>query len=421
MKLKTLLILAALAALLGGGAWWTARQQRAAPPPSIGARVLPPFPINEVSKITMLAPGTNITLVKTQEIWTVASRFNYPAKFAKVSECIQELDNLTIGQTIAAAPSQLGAFNLLAPSTNGAPDPTGQAGTLLQLFNAKDQLLAALVIGKHFQRRPPAGQAPGAFPGSEGYPDGQYVRTGEDQVLLVAKNLDRLVENIRFWLDDEFINVPAADILEMNLAGPGRAPMVLRRSRENEQLTLESSGAGEAAADAGKVSQIASALNYLGFDDVADPALTPKETGLDQPVTVTARTRQGWLYTVKIGNALTNDSFDRYAQVQVAFEPPPADQPAAPAAGAADQPGEEAQRQKADAVQAQADQAKALNRKLGPWTFTLKSYRAESLLIKREELIKPPEPAGKDELSTGAAAPPPAAVPAKATLSRKDE
>ena len=131
MKFKTLAILIVLALLLGGWAWWTAQQKFAAPPTVIGTRVLPPFPINEVGKIVILSPGTNFTVAKTQGTWKVASRFNYPAKFGKVVESLQELDNLTVGQALPVAFFQLGTFNLLLPPTNAAPDPTGQAGTLL--------------------------------------------------------------------------------------------------------------------------------------------------------------------------------------------------------------------------------------------------------------------------------------------------
>lgn len=387
MKLKTILILAVLAALVGGGAWWSAQHQFPASPPAIGQRALPAFPLNEVNKISILAPGTNFSVVKTQEVWTVASRFSYPAKFAKVAECIQALDDLTIGQIITADKSQLGTFNLLTPAANAAPDSTGQAGTLLQLFNTNNQALAELVIGKHFQRRPPSGQAQSAIPGMGSYPDGQYIRVGEDQVLLVAKNLDRLIENTKYWLDDEFINIPAQDITEMTLAGPDRAPIVLRRARENEQLSLEGLGEGAGPADAGKISQLAGALNYLGFDDIAAPELTPKMTGLDQPIVVTARTRQNQLYTLKIGNTLTNDTFDRYAQVSVAYEGPPSAQPAE-APGAEAKPGAEAQKNQEAESPALAEQTKALNSKLSAWTYILKSYRVEPLLTKREDLIK---------------------------------
>lgn len=406
MKPKTLVILVVLAIFLGGWAWWTAQQKFTTTPPVVGARVLPAFPINDVGKIQILSPGTNFTVAKTQGTWVVVSRFNYPAKFDKVVECLQELNDLKVGQVITVTESQLGSFRLLSPPTNAAPDPAGKAGTLLQLFNGKHQLLASLLIGKHFMRQPPSGQAPGSMMGMGGYPDGQYVRTGEGKVFLVAKTLDRLTENAKTWLDDEFVNVPAQDIMEMTVTGPDRAPITLRRAKEDDLLTLESISEKEGAADAGKVSQVSGALNYLGFDDVAAPTLTAKEAGLDRPIVMKVRTRQGPLYTISLGNTLPNDTFDRYAQVSVTYEPPAAAKPAADDKDAEAKPGDNAQKKKDEEAKVLADQTKALNSKLSSWIYVLKSYRAEPFLVKREDMIKKPEPPKKDEAAAGSDAPP---------------
>ncbi len=389
MKLKTFLILVILAVLLGGWAWWNAQQKSAAAPPVIGRRVLPPFPINDVAKITILAPGTNIVLAKTQGIWTVASRFNYPAKFSKVVESLRELDGLTVGQTLRVAESQLDKFNLLLPPNNAAPDPTGKTGTLLQLFNEHNQLLTSLIIGKPFLSKTSR-----PMPGMAGYPNGQYVRTGGDKVFLVAQNLARLTENNKYWLDDEFISIPAQDILELAMTGPDRTPISLRRDQENSNtLTVEALDKEEGVADPGQINRLAGALNYFGFDNVAPPTLTAKEAGLDRPIIITARTRQGQIYNLRLGNTLTNDTFDRYAQVSVT-QIAPAAAPAAQTNEIEATSGGAAQKEKDTEAKALAEKTRALNSKLSPWIYVIKSYRAEPLLVKREDLIKKPEPAG---------------------------
>ena len=402
MKLKTFVILVSLAILLGGWAWWNARTQFAPAPPVIGARVLPPFPINAVDKICILAPGTNITLTKTQGIWTVASRFNYPAKFSKVVESLRELDGLTVGQTLTVAESQLDKFNLLVPPTNAAPDPAGKAGTLIQLFNEHNQMLASLVIGKAFMSK-----TPGPMPGMDGYPNGQYVRTGGGRVFLVAKTLGRLTENNKYWLDDEFISIPAQDIIELEVAGPDRVPISLRRNQEQgDTLNPEGLGKEEGAADAGQISQLSGALNYFGFDNVAPPTLTAKEAGLDRPIVVTARTRQGQIYTLRLGNTLTNDTFDRYAQVSVTQAPAAAVTPAAQTDKTEAKSGDAAQKEKDAEAKNLAEKTRALNSKLSPWIFVIKSYRAEPFLVKRKDLIKNPEPPVNDQAAPNPEAPP---------------
>ncbi len=399
MKLKTFAILVVVAALLGGWAWWISRRPFAAAPAAVGARVLPPFPINEVAKITVLAPGTNIVLAKRDGVWTVASRFNYPAKFGKVVEALRELDGLKVGQALAVAPDRLDTFKLLSPPTNGAPDPAGSAGARVELFNEHNQPLASLVIGKPFMSR-----SAGGPPGMDGYPNGQYVRAGGDRVFLVAQNLGRLTENVKYWLDEEFISLPAQDILELSVTGPERAPIVLRRGGdENAALALDGLGPEEGVADSARIDSLAGALNYFGFDDVAAPALTAKDAGLDRPVVVTARTKQGQVYTLRLGNALTNDTFDRYAQVGVVLEAPPAPAKAdAQTNAAAAAVGETPPKDPAAETAALAEKTRTLDAKLSPWIYVVKSYRVEPLLVKREELIKKPEPpAPKPEAPDG--------------------
>lgn len=375
MQLKTFIALLVLALLLGAGAWWTLRQQASPAPALVGNLVWPALPINEVRKIQIQTPGTNIIISKTESIWQVASRFNYPAKFEKVVETLQDLSNLKIGQVIHAGEAQLEQFHLLPPDAEGPPE---QTGTLLQLFNAQDQILASLLIGKPFLRQPTGGQESGSLWG--GYPDGQYIRRATGPVLLVAQSLQRLVEPAKYWLDDEFINVPAQDIMEISISGPGRQPLTLQRERVTDTLQLVKNDGEAGPVDNAKLQQLASSLHYLGFDDVLEP--TETATGLQQPTLIQARTKQGQTYTLSLGQTVDHESFDRYLQVSVAYTPP---------ANAAAESKEDAPTDAA-AQQALAEQTQKLNAQLSPWIYVLKSYRAEALLIQRAELFQDTEP-----------------------------
>jgi hypothetical protein len=410
MKLKTLLILVVLAALLGGWAWWTAQKKSAKTPSIVGTRVLPAFPINDAGKIQILSAGTNIVIAKTQGTWTVATRFNYPAKFEKVVDCIRELDELKVGQALTTTEDQLGSFRLLSPTTNIAPDSSGKTGTLIQIFDVKNQPRASLIIGKHFMHQPPPGQAAIPMAGMGAYSDGQYVRTGGNMVFLVAKTLDRLTENAKYWLDDEFVNIPAQDLMEMTVTGPDRTPISLRRAKESDTLTLDAINDKEPAADAGKINQLSGALNYLGFDDVAAPTLTAKDAGLDHPIIIKSRTRQGQLYTLCVGNTLTNDTFDRYAQVSVAYEAQPAVKPSSTNEA---QSADATQPEKDDEAKAIEERTKALNGKLSSWIYVIKSYRVEPFLIKREEITKKADPPKQDAAAMGMEPPPADAIPTR--------
>ena len=117
-------------------------------------------------------------------------------------------------------------------------------------------------------------------------------------------------------------------------------------------------------------------------------SLSPNITGLDHPVVFKATTRQGRIYTMRIGNTLTNDTFDRYVQVSATWKAPPESK--ADAKDAAPEPDLSPGNAltKGVAKTNTVDTAKALNDRLAAWTFILKSYRAEPFLIKRVDLIK---------------------------------
>lgn len=395
MKTRNLILLIVIAVVLIGWATWIMRPQPERDIALIGSPVLPGLPVNRVAKIVLTAPNDTVTLAKVNGIWAVASRFNYPAAFDKIADSLLQLSELKIGQVIAASQTQKGAFALLDPVQTA--ERKEQVGTRVELRDEKDGLLGTMLIGKPFMRAAPGGGMAGPLAFGGDYPDGQYIETADGRVLLVAKTLDRLTGDVKNWLASEFINVGAADIQAITVSGPDRAPITLTRSKEGDTFALEGLKTEEGTLDSTKVNQMSGALNYLGFDDLAAPTLPPNVTGMDRPVVFEAKTKQGQIYTLRIGNTLTNDTFDRYVQVVVAWKAPAEDkkETAKPETGTNTVDAVKASQQK-------ADETKALNDRLATWTYILKSYRVEPLLIKRVELIKKAEPPKEAEKSAQA-------------------
>lgn len=395
MKTRNLILLVVIAGLLAGWAAWTLRPRSKPENALIGAKVLPNLPINRVAKITLTTPNETFTLAKVKGIWAVANRFNYPAAFDKISDSLLQLSELKIGQVMNTADqAQKGAFALLDPAQ--ATPRKEQVGTRVELRDEKDGLLAAFLIGKPFLRSAPEGGMGGPLSYGGDYPDGQYVQTQDGHAVLVAKTLDRFTGDVKNWLASDFVNVGAADIQAITVSGPDRAPIALTRTNETAAFTLEGLKSEEGALDSAKANQMSGALNFLGFDDIADPALPINVTGMDRPVVFEAKTRQGQIYTLRIGNTLTNDTFDRYVQVTVAMQTPAENKNDTVKTEETGTNTTEA----AKTSRQTADEAKELNERLATWTFILKSYRAEPFLIKRAELVKkveaPKEPEASD-------------------------
>ena len=393
MKTRNLVMLVVLAGALIGWAAWTMRPQMKPEIALIGTKVLPGLPINQVNKIVLTTTDNTLTLTKVKGTWTVANRFNYPATFDKIVDGLLQLSEMKVGQVMTVSESQKGAFNLLDP-VGMTPEHKEQAGTRVELRDENDGLLAILLIGKPFMRASPGGGMQGPL-ALGNYPDGQYVQTADGRVFLVAQTIDRLTDDVKNWLAADFINVAAADIQDISVAGPDRAPIKLVRPKAGKPFALKGLKEAEGTLDTAKVNQMSGALNLLGFDDIAVPTLPPNKTGLDHPVVFEATTRQGRIYTMRIGNTLTNDTFDRYVQVSATWKAPPESK--ADAKDAAPEPdlSPGSALTKGVAKTNAADTAKALNDRLAAWTFILKSYRAEPFLIKRVDLIKKTEPPKK--------------------------
>lgn len=404
MKTHNLIVLVVLAGAMIGWAAWTMRPQPKPGTALIGTPVLPNLPVNQVHQIVITTANNTVTLAKVKGTWSVASRFGYPANFDKIANNLLQLSEMKVGQVVTTGESQKGRFNLLDPAAT-TPANKAQAGTRVELRDENNGVIASLLVGKTFIRRAPesGAQAPLAF---GDYPDGQYVQTADGRVLLVGQTLEGLTDDARNWLASEFISAAADDIRNIAITAPDRAPIKLARAKKGEPFALEGLQETEGTLDSAKVNQISGALNNLGFDDIAAPTLAPKETGLEHPVIFEAQTQQGQIYTLRIGNTLTNDTFDRYVQVAVAWKAPTeaqdedkatAAQPPLPAGNtqakdaAAPNTLAAANAQRADELAKTADQSKALNDQLAPWTFILKSYRVEPLLTKRQELIKKAE------------------------------
>ncbi len=394
MKINILAILIVAASIFGAvGYYYSLQKGRSAAPAVIGSKVLPNLPINQAAKIVITSKDGVTTIAKSNEKWLVASRFNYPANFDKVADVIRELGELKIGQTVNVNPSQLGSFNLVSPVSSGTNKQTN-SGVLLELRDKNDGFLASLLIGKSFMRKPSSPSMENMM-GFGQYSSGQYIQAVDGKVYLVAKSLARMMEPAKTWLADDFINVPSTDIKEIKISGPNREEIKLTREKASGPFILADLRLEEGTLESSKVNQTTGALKQLGIDDVVDPAVSLKETGLDHPVVLKATTKDGVIYTLQVGNTLSNDTFDRYLKISVTNEPVLDQQ-------ATDRQKTESTGNKDEKVverKNSSERAAELNSTFGQWIYVIKSYRSEPILFTRNDLIKKQE-SPKAEVNT---------------------
>jgi hypothetical protein len=396
MKGKNLLILVILAMIVLGIAALTSRKKELAPPDVVGTALLPKLDINAVEKIVIRSASDGVTLARIGDLWEVPSKFNYPAGFEKIKSALMKLGDIKIGQVVDASTTQKAELKMqLPPSSTNAP-VTG-SGTVVELFGKNGAKLGAVLIGESHMHK-----QDGAPADYRGYPDGQYVSNdGGTNVFLVKDSLEDMTADTKAWVEADLMNVQMSDISSIAMEGTNGTTVKLSRNKDTNLITVQGLSDKEET-DSTKMSGVETVLAYLKFDDVADPSLPPGAMGLDKPAIFVATTLKGEIYTLRIGG-LAPSGDGRYVKIEAAMTTD-TNAPAAPktelkkdengktAETAGDKPTERQETEK---------KIKALQDKFSRWTYVVASYKTDTMLTPKGELVKKKEEV-KPEKSTPA-------------------
>lgn len=324
MTAKNLNVLIGVAAVLGAAAYFVGSGSRPSAPKLNGKAILPDLNAADVSRIEI---GGKLALASSDKGWVVETLHGYPASRDKIAENLLKLTELKVGQV--ARGRKLGAE------------------TAVTLKDASGKTIAELKLGDAHMKKP-VGQA--AMYGGGGYPDGRYIAFGGETVL-VKDELDAFDGDAKKWCDTRIASIPSSDVTAVSYRHGDE--LVELEKGTNSTWVLKGLGPKEEL-DTSKTYSLDSALSYLDFTSVADPALTEAELGFSTGAVYTVTVKDG-SNTVKrvatVGNKV-KDGSDRYFKLDD-----------------------------------------------GKWTFTISSYSAESMMKRRSDLVKAKEDPKKEEPS----------------------
>ncbi|HRT28653.1 MAG TPA: DUF4340 domain-containing protein [Kiritimatiellia bacterium] len=355
MTNKKLIILAAAAAVLVALAYLSSSSRKMKAPSLVGKPVVKKFDISAVSKIEAGPSAKKLVLASTDAGWVIESLYGYPADITKIRENLLKLVDLKAGHVA---------------SGKKLDDPI-----LVDLQNADGKSLATLRLGDKHMRQPTGEMA--QF-GGGGYPDGRYVAAdGSDTVVLVKDSLDAFDGDVKSWTDTQIASVPSADVTAAEMTRDGKT---VKLAKKDGTWTLDGLGAKEEL-DTSKTYSVESALSYLNFNAVVDPALTDEQLGLTTGAVFTVALKNGERYTAKIGGVAEGGT-DRYIRLNAAFTPV-----------GTNETENAALTKKVD----------DFNAKSGKWVYAISSYNAENMTKGRADFVKPKEEpkdeeAPKDEI-----------------------
>lgn len=409
MNRKQIIILLVVVLALGGAGYLIHKRQTESWTPAssaMGKKLLGDFPLNDVAHI-VIKQGTNeLNLAKKDNLWRVRERNDYPANYTEISDFLIKARELKIVQSEEVGPSQLPRLSLT----------TGQGTNSAMLVDFKDQSdksIRTVLLGKKHMRKSDRPSPLGDM-GSEGWPDGRYVKVGNDSgnVSLISEALANIEPKPDQWLNKDFFKVEKVRSIAVTYPAATNSWKVTRET-ETGEWKLSDAKPGEQL-DSGKTSALNNPLSSPGFNDVATTA-KPEELGLDKPTLVSLETFDNFTYNVKVGEK-TNDNVPITMTV--------AAQPAKERT-----PGKDEKPEDKDKLDKEfKEKQKKLEEKLAQeksyenWVYLVSSWSVDPVLKERSQLMaekkeekkdeKPATPeAAKKEITPPTPAPTPPPVP----------
>ncbi len=404
MNKKQLFLIFGAALVLVGSVFLARSGRKSAwqEPAAATATLLPAFPVNEVAGVEIIGKSGTVKLVRKDDGWRVAERFEYPASYSTLKEFIVKVGEMKAAQSVKVGASQYGRLNLDEPGK-------GESSGTKVVFTGKDgKALQTVIFGKEHTKKTDEAAQPNPMMGMMGggggsWPDGRYLLLPDsNRVVLVSDSFSAVDPDPTRWLEKEFFKI--TDLKDARLLDAGQELWSVSRDSKTAELALAGPVPEGKEVDTGKLSSIKSAFGWASFTDIADPALKPEDTGMDTAKLFTARDFDGFVYTVRIGKETADGKV--HVQAETAF-----DGPTERVAEADEKPEDKPKKDEefAKKLKENKDKAEQTSRRLKGWTYVVSKYTVDSVTKTRDELLKdkakPPEP-------TPAAAPAGDAAPA---------
>lgn len=323
MKMKKLIGMAIVFVVLASIALWQGRDRSPSLPEAVVLKValLGDIDLNALTGLDV----NEVSLEKIDGVWGVSSLQGYPVDFPRLADALRKLAEVELGQPVRSGNVDSAEFGLDAPKKN------------LVLKTGAQQVAAKIHVGARREA-------------SSGWANQFFVRTGDDvAVYLVDYDFRPFSDNPSEWISKELLRVPSTNVVSVSVGD-------VELKQDGAEWVLADLDSETEEFQSSEANRLRSALQYLNCETVAEP-----DVEFGTPTVYTAKTQDGLIYTVTLGNE-TEDG--QLARIKVEAEDSDA-----------------------------SEHVDQLNEKLSNWTYVISSYAAESLRLTRDQLVKPIEDA----------------------------
>jgi hypothetical protein len=337
----------------------------------MGQKLLGDWDVNSVGKVVIQQGSNILTIARTNDLWRVSERDDFPANFGTISSTLLKLRDLKIAQIEQLGASQLGRLDLLPAG------PGLNTGTRVELLDPKGKVVKSLLLGKKHMGK---SSRQSSFGEDGGFADGRYVMTdaGSGLVAVITDPLNELEPAAKSWLARDFIKIEKVRSIAVEFQDSTNS-WQLTRETESGEWRLAGAAASEKL-DTAKLQSFSSPLASVSVSDVA-VGISEEQSGLATPKKLTAQTFDGFMYVVFAGGETNSDQYARVS-VKATFQNRRTPTP------------DEKEEDKAKLDKEFADNMKKLEAKLAEesalahWTYLLPAWSMESVFRKRSELLQ---------------------------------
>lgn len=269
MKLRSLALVVAVLAVLSLGVYWL---RRPAPPTSADPRVGQPLVdaanVEKAARLRLTDNGKTVLLVRQPDAtWRVASYYDFPADFSKLSQFVGELTSAQLQRLVTSRADRISRLEF--------------KGTQIALLDSAEKPLWSVDLGKN---------ADGG---------GRYVRFGDEQRAYLA-NLNAWIDTEpKNWADAGLVHLKPDDVTEIDVTFPDAPAVKATRAKKGDAFAAEAPPAGQKL-NTGKLTSLLNTVTGLRFSDTTAPDDAAVQAAQPHARTITLKTFDGKTLTVTL-------------------------------------------------------------------------------------------------------------------------
>ncbi len=276
MKLRTLaLTIVVLAVLSGIVALIRDRRAPTSADARVGRNLVDRSVVEKAAKLQISDQGKSVTLVRQGDgSWRVATYFDLPADFQKLSRFVDDLTQATLQRLVTRSPERIARLEF--------------KDTKIGLLDGSGKELWSVTLGKAAET------------------GGRFVRFGNEPKAYLATLNTWVDADSKSWADTQLLNVKPEDIAKIELtlpshgAGTPEETVVVSRPKKDAPWTADKTPPNEKL-KTDRISSLLGSLAPLRFSDTTDPTDPRVAVARQHLRAFKLTTFDGTTYTVAIG------------------------------------------------------------------------------------------------------------------------